>query len=125
MVHENLALEENRTVIAVFGEDGNKRREIADLLKRLSATYINSYGMFSYRGLGVSYGNADRTVARGSNILGVMIREYSTRPDSPPEIPPEVPVRPIPPLPVPRPTEPSPRPPEPPEPIQGKLTSEM
>jgi hypothetical protein len=46
------ALEENRIVIAVVGEDGNKRREIADLLKRFGATYINSYGMFSMEGLG-------------------------------------------------------------------------
>ena len=46
------ALEENRAVIAVVGEDGNKRREIADLLKRFGAAYINSYGMFSIEGLG-------------------------------------------------------------------------
>ena len=45
------ALEENRTVIAVVGEDGNKRREIAVLLKRFGATYINSYAMFSIEGL--------------------------------------------------------------------------
>jgi hypothetical protein len=44
-------LEENRTVIALVGEDGNKRREIADLLKGYGATYINSYGMFSIEGL--------------------------------------------------------------------------
>jgi hypothetical protein len=46
------ALESDRTVIAVVGEDGKKRREIADLLKRFGATYINSYGMFSIEGLG-------------------------------------------------------------------------
>ncbi|HET9377220.1 MAG TPA: hypothetical protein VFO40_19750 [Chthoniobacterales bacterium] len=45
------ALEENRTVIAVVGEDGNKRREIAGLLKGYGAAYINSYGMFSIEGL--------------------------------------------------------------------------
>jgi hypothetical protein len=46
------ALENNRTVIAVVSNDGKKRREIADLLKRFGATYINSYGTFSIEGLG-------------------------------------------------------------------------
>jgi hypothetical protein len=45
------ALEEDRTVIAVVGEAGNKRREIAGLLKGYGAAYINSYGMFSIEGL--------------------------------------------------------------------------
>jgi hypothetical protein len=45
------ALEEDRTVISVVAETGEKRREIADLLKRHGATYINSYGMFSIKAL--------------------------------------------------------------------------
>jgi hypothetical protein len=45
------ALEENRTVISVVAETGEKRREIADLLKRYGASYINSYGMFSIEAL--------------------------------------------------------------------------
>jgi hypothetical protein len=45
------ALEENRTVISVVAETGEKRREIAELLKRYGASYINSYGMFSIEAL--------------------------------------------------------------------------
>ena len=45
------ALEENRTVISVVAETEEKRREIADLLKRYGASYINSYGMFSIEAL--------------------------------------------------------------------------
>ena len=45
------ALEENRTVISVAAETGEKRRKIADLLKRYGASYINSYGMFSIEAL--------------------------------------------------------------------------
>jgi hypothetical protein len=41
------ALEENRTVISVVARTGEERREIAELLKRYGASYINSYGMFS------------------------------------------------------------------------------
>jgi hypothetical protein len=82
-------LEENRTVISVVAEPGEKRRKIADLLKHYGASYINSYGLFSI--------DAPMT----------------------PEIPPEIPIRPIPgePMPPPKPTEPSPGPPRPPEPI--------
>jgi hypothetical protein len=46
------ALQTGRTVMAVVAEPGSKRREIADLLKRQGAMYINSYGMFSIEGLG-------------------------------------------------------------------------
>jgi hypothetical protein len=45
------ALEENRTVISVVAEIGEKRREIANLLKRYGASYINSYGLFSIEAL--------------------------------------------------------------------------
>jgi len=45
------ALEEDQTVIAVLAETGEKRREIADLLKRYGASYINSYGRFSIEAL--------------------------------------------------------------------------
>jgi len=45
------ALEENRTVISVAAETGEKHREIADLLKRYGASYINSYGRFSIEAL--------------------------------------------------------------------------
>jgi hypothetical protein len=44
-------LEMGRTVIAVCAEPGSKRREVADLLKRYGASYINSYGMFSIEAL--------------------------------------------------------------------------
>jgi hypothetical protein len=40
------------TVIAVVATHASKRREIADLLKRHGATFINSYGLFSIEGLG-------------------------------------------------------------------------
>ena len=46
------ALQHGQTVIAVVATLGSKRREIADLLKRHGATFINSYGMFSIEGLG-------------------------------------------------------------------------
>ena len=46
------ALRQNETVIAVAATPGSKRREIADLLKRHGAKFINSYGMFSIEGLG-------------------------------------------------------------------------
>lgn len=46
------ALQHNETVIAVVATLGSKRREIADLLKRHGAKFINSYGMFSIEGLG-------------------------------------------------------------------------
>jgi hypothetical protein len=46
------ALQTGRAVMAVVAEPGSKRREIAELLKRQGATYINSYGMFSIEGLG-------------------------------------------------------------------------
>ena len=46
------ALQHNETVIAVVATVGSKRREIADLLKRHGAKFINSYGMFSIEGLG-------------------------------------------------------------------------
>jgi hypothetical protein len=46
------ALRNNNTVIAVVATHASKRREIADLLKRHGATFINSYGMFSIEGLG-------------------------------------------------------------------------
>jgi hypothetical protein len=39
-------------VIAVAAKLGDKRREIADLLKQHGAKFINSYGMFSIEGLG-------------------------------------------------------------------------
>ena len=42
----------NETVIAVSAKLGEKRREIADLLKQYNAKFINSYGMFSIEGLG-------------------------------------------------------------------------
>jgi hypothetical protein len=45
------ALEEDRTVISVVAETGEKRQEIADLLKRYGASYINSFGMFSIEAL--------------------------------------------------------------------------
>jgi hypothetical protein len=46
------ALRNNETVIAVSAKLGEKRREIADLLKQYNAKFINSYGMFSIEGLG-------------------------------------------------------------------------
>ena len=46
------ALRNNETVIAVAAKHGDKRREIADLLKQHGAKFINSYGMFSIEGLG-------------------------------------------------------------------------
>jgi hypothetical protein len=46
------ALRHNNTVIAVVATQASKRREVADLLKRHGATFINSYGMFSIEGLG-------------------------------------------------------------------------
>ena len=46
------ALRNNETVIAISAKLGDKRREIADLLKQYSAKFINSYGMFSIEGLG-------------------------------------------------------------------------
>jgi hypothetical protein len=46
------ALREGETVVAVVATLGSKRREIADLLKRHGAKFINSYGMFSIEGLG-------------------------------------------------------------------------
>ena len=46
------ALRNNETVIAVSAKLGEKRREIADLLKPYSAKFINSYGVFSIEGLG-------------------------------------------------------------------------
>jgi hypothetical protein len=67
-----------------------------------------------YRGFGMSYAHSDRTIASKHPRRALKI---FCHPDSPPEIPPEVPVRPIPPLPVPRPAEPSPQPPRPPEPL--------
>lgn len=39
-------------VIAVVATLGSKRREIAELLKRHGANFINSYGVFSIEGLG-------------------------------------------------------------------------
>jgi hypothetical protein len=36
---------------SLVAETGEKRREIAELLKRYSASYINSYGMFSIEAL--------------------------------------------------------------------------
>jgi len=45
------ALEEDQTLIAVVAETGERRREIADLLKRYGASYINSYGRFSIEAL--------------------------------------------------------------------------
>ena len=44
------ALQSDRTVMAVVAEPGSKRREIADLLKRQGATYINSYRDVHHRG---------------------------------------------------------------------------
>jgi hypothetical protein len=46
------ALRNNETVIAVSAKLGDKRREIADLLEKHGAKFINSYGMFSIEGLG-------------------------------------------------------------------------
>jgi hypothetical protein len=46
------ALRHNNAVIAVVATLGSKRREIAELLKRHGANFINSYGMFSIEGLG-------------------------------------------------------------------------
>jgi len=46
------ALRNDETVIAVSAKLGEKRREIADLLKQYNAKFINSYGMFSIEGLG-------------------------------------------------------------------------
>jgi hypothetical protein len=46
------ALRKNEIGIAVVATLGNKRREIADLLKQHGAKSINSYGMFSIEGLG-------------------------------------------------------------------------
>jgi hypothetical protein len=46
------ALRHGETVIAVVAVLGNKRREIADLLKQHGAKFINSYGLFSIEGLG-------------------------------------------------------------------------
>jgi hypothetical protein len=45
-------LRNNETVLAVGARLGDKRREIADLLKQHGAKFINSYGMFSIEGLG-------------------------------------------------------------------------
>ena len=45
------ALEMGRTVIAISAEPGSKRREVAGLLKRHGASYINSYGLFSIEAL--------------------------------------------------------------------------
>jgi hypothetical protein len=36
---------------SLVAETGEKRREIAELLKRYGASYINSYGMFSIEAL--------------------------------------------------------------------------
>jgi hypothetical protein len=46
------ALENNETVIAVVAKSGERRREVAELLKRYRASFINSYGVFSIEGLG-------------------------------------------------------------------------
>jgi hypothetical protein len=46
------ALRNGETVIAVTAKLGNKRREIAELLKSHGAKLINSYGLFSVEGLG-------------------------------------------------------------------------
>ena len=46
------ALRAGSTVIAVVAEPGDKRREVADLLKRFGASHVNSYGMFSIEALG-------------------------------------------------------------------------
>jgi rhodanese-related sulfurtransferase len=46
------ALEKNKSVIAVVAKSGEKRREVAELLKRYGATFINSFGVFSIEGLG-------------------------------------------------------------------------
>jgi hypothetical protein len=46
------ALHAGSTVIAVVAEPGSKRREVADLLKRLGARHVNSYGMFTIEALG-------------------------------------------------------------------------
>jgi len=46
------ALRNDETVIAVSAKLGEKRREIADLLKQYKEKFINSYGMFSIEGLG-------------------------------------------------------------------------
>jgi hypothetical protein len=46
------ALRNGETVIAVTAKLGDKRREIAELLKSHGAKLINSYGLFSIEGLG-------------------------------------------------------------------------
>ncbi len=46
------ALRNGETVIAVTAKFGEKRREIAELLKSHGAKLINSYGLFSIEGLG-------------------------------------------------------------------------
>jgi hypothetical protein len=46
------ALRNGDTVIAVSAKLGNKRREIAELLKSHGGKLINSYGLFSIEGLG-------------------------------------------------------------------------
>ena len=46
------ALRNGETVIAVSAKLGDKRREIAELLKSHRAKLINSYGLFSIEGLG-------------------------------------------------------------------------
>jgi hypothetical protein len=46
------ALRDGETVIAVTAKLGDKRREIAELLKTHGAKLINWYGLFSIEGLG-------------------------------------------------------------------------
>jgi hypothetical protein len=46
------ALGTGDTVIAVSAKSGDRRREIAELLKSHEAKLINSYGLFSIEGLG-------------------------------------------------------------------------
>ena len=46
------ALHAGSTVVAVVAEPGDKRREVADLLKRFGASHVNSYGMFTIEALG-------------------------------------------------------------------------
>jgi len=46
------ALHAGSTVIAVVAEPGDKRREVADLLKRFGANHVNSYGRFTIEALG-------------------------------------------------------------------------
>jgi hypothetical protein len=46
------ALRQGETMIAVTAKLGDKRREIAELLKSHGAKLINSYGLFSIEGLG-------------------------------------------------------------------------